>query len=49
MANHSNYCFCISPGFKGNEWTAQNLQKKGYEFAYSVQADNKKEAANIYD
>jgi hypothetical protein len=35
------------PGFKGNEWTAQNLQKKGYEFAYSVQADNKKTAIKL--
>tara|TARA_B110000259_G_scaffold127366_1_gene143992 strand:- start:214 stop:597 length:384 start_codon:yes stop_codon:yes gene_type:complete len=35
------------PGFKGNEWTAQNLQKKGYEFAYSVQADNKKTAIEL--
>ena len=35
------------PGFKGNEWTAQSLQKKGYEFAYSVQADNKKTAIEL--
>jgi hypothetical protein len=35
------------PGFKGNEWTAQNLKKNGYEFAYSVQADNKKNAIEL--
>jgi hypothetical protein len=33
-----------SPGFKGNEWTAKNLQKKGYEFDCSIEAKNKKEA-----
>ena len=33
-----------SPGFKGNEWTATNLQKKGYIFDYSIEANNKKEA-----
>ena len=35
------------PGFKGNEWTAKNLQSKGYEFAYSVQADNKQTAIEL--
>jgi len=34
----------ISPGFKGNEWTAINLQKKGYIFDYSIEANSKKEA-----
>ena len=33
-----------SPGFKGNEWTAKNLQKKGYIFDCSIEANNKKEA-----
>jgi hypothetical protein len=33
-----------SPGFKGNEWTATNLQKKGYIFDCSIEANNKKEA-----
>ena len=37
----------ILPGFKGNQWTAKNLQKKGYEFAYSVQADNKNKAIEL--
>ncbi|MDB9975754.1 DUF2628 domain-containing protein [Candidatus Thioglobus sp.] len=37
----------ILPGFKGNQWTATNLQKKGYEFAYSVQADNKNKAIEL--
>ena len=32
----------LLPGFKGNEWTENNLQKNGYEFAYSVQAYSKK-------
>jgi len=35
--------FC-SPGFKGNEWTVKNLQKKGYIFCFSIEAKNKKEA-----
>jgi len=39
----------ILPGFKGNQWTATNLQKKGYEFAYSVQADNKKKAIELLE
>ena len=30
-----------SPGFKGNEWTATNLQKKGYIFDCSIEAKNK--------
>ena len=34
----------ISPGFKGNEWTANNLQKKGYVFDCSIDAKNKTEA-----
>ena len=33
-----------SPGFKGNEWTATNIQKKGYIFDCSIEANNKKEA-----
>jgi hypothetical protein len=33
-----------SPGFKGNEWTATNLQKKGYVFDCSIEANNKNEA-----
>ena len=33
-----------SPGFKGNEWTATNLQKKGYIFDCSIEANTKKEA-----
>ncbi|WP_416694498.1 hypothetical protein [Candidatus Pseudothioglobus sp. Uisw_050_01] len=34
----------VYPGFKGNNWTALNLQKKGYIFDCSIEADNKKEA-----
>jgi len=33
-----------SPGFKGNEWTANNLQKKGYMFDCSIEAKNKDDA-----
>jgi len=33
-----------SPGFKGNEWTANNLQKKGYIFDCSIEAKNKNDA-----
>jgi len=33
-----------SPGFKGNEWTATNLEKKGYIFDCSIEAKNKNEA-----
>jgi hypothetical protein len=34
----------LTPGFKGNEWTANNLQKKGYIFDSSIVAKNKNEA-----
>ena len=34
----------VSPGFKGNQWTANNLQKKGYVFDCSIDAKNKTEA-----
>jgi hypothetical protein len=34
----------VSPGFKGNEWTLNNLQKKGYVFDCSIEAKNKNEA-----
>ena len=50
-ANNLQWIFLItqivifaSPGFKGNEWTATNLQKKGYIFDCSIEANNKKEA-----
>ena len=33
-----------SPGFKGNEWTANYLQKKGYIFDCSIEAKNKDDA-----
>ena len=36
-----------SPGFKGNEWTATNLQKKGYIFDCSIEANNKDEALTL--
>ena len=34
----------LTPGFKGNEWTANNLQKKGYVFDCSIEAKNNNEA-----
>ena len=34
----------ISPGFKGNEWTATHLQKKGYIFDCAIEANNKDDA-----
>ena len=34
----------VTPGFKGNEWTSNNLQKKGYVFDCSIEAKNKNEA-----
>jgi hypothetical protein len=34
----------VTPGFKGNEWTTNNLQKKGYVFDCSIVAKNKNEA-----
>ena len=34
----------LTPGFKGNEWTSNNLQKKGYVFDYSIEAKNINEA-----
>jgi len=33
-----------SPGFKGNEWTANNLQNRGYMFDCSIEAKNKDDA-----
>ena len=35
------------PGFKGNEWTVDNLQKKGYKLTYSVKASSKKVALEL--
>jgi len=50
-ANNLQWIFLIvqivifmSPGFKGNEWTVNNLQKKGYIFDCSIEAKNKDEA-----
>ena len=50
-ANNLQWIFFIiqivifaSPGFKGNEWTANNLQKNGYVFDCSIEAKNKTEA-----
>ena len=34
----------LTPGFKGNEWTSNNLQKKGYVFDCSIEAKNINEA-----
>ena len=33
-----------SPGFKGNEWTVNNLQKKGYIFDCTIEAKSKDDA-----
>jgi len=53
-ANNLQWIFLIiqlvifaSPGFKGNEWTANNLQKKGYIFDCSIEAKNKDEALRL--
>lgn len=53
-ANNLQWIFLIvqivifaSPGFKGNEWTATNLQKKGYIFDCSIEAKNKNEALKL--
>jgi len=50
-ANNLQWIFFIiqiviftSPGFKGNEWTVNNLQKKGYIFDCSIEAKNKDDA-----
>ena len=37
----------VTPGFKGNEWTSNNLQKKGYVFDCSIEAKNKNEAIAV--
>jgi hypothetical protein len=37
----------ILPAFKGNDWTVNNLLKKGYKISYSVQAGSKKEALKL--
>ena len=34
----------VTPGFKGNEWTSNDLKKKGYVFDCSIEAKNKNEA-----
>jgi len=34
----------VTPGIKGNEWTTNNLQNKGYVFDCSIEAKNKNEA-----
>jgi hypothetical protein len=36
-----------TPGFKGNEWTVKDLQKKGYIFDCSIEAKNKNEAIEL--
>jgi hypothetical protein len=38
-----------SPGFKGHQWTAINLLKKGYIFDCSVEAKNIDEALRLTD
>ncbi len=35
--------FC---GFKGNEWVCKNLEKNGYKFVTTLNADNKSQAYN---
>ena len=54
QANNLQWIFLIiqivifaSPGFKGNEWTVNNLQKKGYIFDCSIEAKNKNEALTL--
>ena len=37
----------ISPGFKGNKWTENNLIKKGYVFSYAIKASNIKHAFEL--
>tara|TARA_B100000795_G_scaffold239134_1_gene200629 strand:+ start:2491 stop:2874 length:384 start_codon:yes stop_codon:yes gene_type:complete len=37
----------ILPGFKGNEWTANNLKNNGYKIAFSIQANNRKIASEL--
>ena len=37
----------VTPGFKGNEWTSNNLQKKGYVFDCSIEAKNINEAVAL--
>ena len=37
----------VTPGFKGNEWTSNNLQKKGYIFDCSIEAKNINEAVAL--
>jgi len=53
-ANNLQWIFLIiqivifaSPGFKGNEWTVKNLQRKGYTFDCSIEAKNKDEALSL--
>jgi len=40
----AQFVIFMSPGFKGNEWTVNNLLKKGYSFDCSIEAKNKNEA-----
>ena len=37
----------VIPGFKGNEWTSNDLQKKGYVFDCSIEAKNINEAIEL--
>ena len=37
----------LIPGFKGNEWTSNDLQKKGYVFDCSIEAKNINEAIEL--
>ena len=39
----------ISPGYKGNRWTEDNLRKKGYIFSYSIKAVNIKHAFELIE
>ena len=37
----------IIPGFKGNQWTENNLKRRGYKFSYTVKAKSLRHAREI--
>ena len=40
-----NIAFLLLPGFKGNEWLAKNLGKRGFVYLGSIQAESPEAAA----
>jgi len=39
-----NFALLLLPGFKGNEWWANNLKRRGYHYVRSVEAESPEDA-----